>query len=268
MRLLRLVILLLPLSIPTYANDWEKIDKPIQGKMQSIGKYFNGCVIGAKALPLQGRGYQVIHSYKNRFYGHQDLISFIKKLGKEAQKSKLSTVLVADMGMPAGGRFSSGHASHQTGLDADIWLRLGSLTKEQAENPTATVYVSGEKTNKNWTVDQAKLIRLAALDKKVARIFVNPAIKVKLCVTARGNRSWLRKVRPWYGHTAHMHVRLHCPKNSPYCKKQTPTAKGEGCGKELYSWFIPKDPAKKNNNPKKKKMPKPPALCQKILLSQ
>ncbi|MFP1497777.1 penicillin-insensitive murein endopeptidase [Escherichia coli] len=29
-------------------------------------------------------------------------------------------MLICDMGMPAGGRFNGGHASHQTGLDVDI----------------------------------------------------------------------------------------------------------------------------------------------------
>ncbi len=198
MKLLKLLLVSTPLLLTVSANasSWESIKFPVAGKMQSVGSYANG---------------------KNRFYGHSKLVSFIQRLGKNAQNSGLPTLLIGDMGMPAGGRFSSGHASHQTGLDSDIWLRFGPLSDKQAEKPTATVMVSGDYVNSNWTSHQADLIRLAATDPNVARIFVNPAIKVKLCQTAKGDRSWLRKVRPWFGHTAHMHVRLNCPKDS---KKQ------------------------------------------------
>ncbi len=235
-------LILTSLTINAYAISWEHIQKPIEGTTQSIGEYSNGCIIGSQALPLQGEGYQVIRSYKNRFYGHTNLISFIKRLGKNAKNKGLSTVLVGDMGMPAGGRFTSGHKSHQTGLDADIWLRFGPLTK-----------------------DQANLIKLAATDNNVARIFVNPAIKVELCQATTGDRSWLRKVRPWFGHTAHMHVRLNCPKGSKECKNQATIPAGEGCGATLYSWFEPKKPSKKKQ--KKKPVKIPPLKCQMLLWS-
>ncbi len=268
MKLLKLLLVSTPLLLTVSANasSWEKIKSPVAGKMQSVGSYSNGCIIGANALPLRGQGYQVIRSYKNRFYGHSKLVSFIQHLGKNAQNEGLPTLLIGDMGMPAGGRFSSGHKSHQTGLDADIWLRFGTLTTAQAENPTATVMVDygAKKVNQNWTKDQADLIRLAATDKNVARIFVNPAIKVKLCQTARGDRSWLRKVRPWFGHTAHMHVRLNCPKDSTYCKNQVVIPRGEGCGATLYSWFKPRKPSKA----KKKVIKTPHFLCQMVLSSE
>ncbi len=268
MKLLKLLLVSTPLLLTVSANasSWESIKSPVAGKMQSVGSYANGCIIGADTLPLKGQGYQVIRSYKNRYYGHSKLVNFIQRLGKNAQNKGLPTLLIGDMGMPAGGRFSSGHASHQTGLDSDIWLRFGPLSDEQAEKPTATVMVSGHSVNSNWTNDQAELIRLAATDNNVARIFVNPAIKVKLCQTAKGDRSWLRKVRPWFGHTAHMHVRLTCPKDSKHCKNQAPIPAGEGCGATLYSWFEPRKPSKKSK--KIKARPAPPALCQAVLSNQ
>ncbi len=65
-----------------------------------------------------------------------------------------------------------------------------------------------------WSSDIASLIKLAAQDNDVTRIFVNPAIKQQLCLDAGSDRDWLRKVRPWFQHRAHMHVRLRCPADS------------------------------------------------------
>ena len=69
-----------------------------------------------------------------------------------------------------------------------------------------------------WNGNHAELIRLAAQDAQVSRIFVNPAIKLKLCQTVKGDRSWLQKIRPWFGHDSHFHVRLTCPADAAYCE--------------------------------------------------
>ena len=42
--------------------------------------------------------------------------------------------------------------------------------------------------------------RRAASYPEVERILVNPGIKKKLCDTVTGDRSWLRKIRPFWGH--------------------------------------------------------------------
>jgi len=47
------------------------------------------------------------------------------------------------------------------------------------------------------------VIRAAAQEPRVERIFVNAAIKKALCREAKGDRSWLAKMRPWYGHDYH-----------------------------------------------------------------
>jgi penicillin-insensitive murein endopeptidase len=103
-----------------------------------------------------------------------------------------------------------------------------------------------------WTERHARLIRRAASYSEVARIFVHPPIKAELCRWARGDRSWLAKVRPYYGHNYHFHIRIACPKDSPGCKDQaTPRpADGTGCGDELAYWMsdIPWKPAKKDPN--------------------
>ncbi|MGR3807596.1 penicillin-insensitive murein endopeptidase [Pasteurella testudinis] len=251
------------------ASPWEQIKTPIQGEPNPVGGYSNGCIIGAQPLPLRGEGYQVIRAQKNRYYGHPELLAYLQRLGKKAKQSGLKNVLVGDMGMAAGGRFSSGHASHQTGLDADIWLRFGPLSDQQALTPTATLMVNrkAQRVDENvWSNDQTTLIRLAAQDPKVDRIFLNPAIKLKLCQTVQGDRTWLRKIRPWFGHDAHLHVRLICPQGASHCEAQAPIPAGEGCGAELMSWF---EPPKPGSTPSTPKTPPPlPQLCQMILSQQ
>ncbi len=61
---------------------------------------------------------------QRRYFGQPDLLMFIHASGDSGAEKGLGTMLVGDMAMPAGGRFSSGHASHQSGLDVDIWLQL------------------------------------------------------------------------------------------------------------------------------------------------
>ena len=94
---------------------------------------------------------------------------------------------------------------------------------------------------------------------------MNPAIKVKLCNTEGVDRAWLQKIRPWYGHDSHIHVRLSCPSDAKNCENQAALPAGDGCGAELYSWF---EPAPKSSTPKSKVLPATPYQCQMILSSQ
>ena len=53
--------------------------------------------------------------------------------------------------------------------------------------------------------------------------------------------SWMDKVRPWYGHHDHIHVRLKCPADSPNCRKQPAVPENAGCAdKDLAFWFSDK----------------------------
>ncbi|QLB13454.1 murein endopeptidase [Bisgaardia hudsonensis] len=260
--------LFISLSVNASPQEWQKIKRPISGEPTPIGTYSNGCIIGAKALPFNGDGYQVIRTSKNRYYGHPEMISYLQDLGKKIKSRAMPDMLVGDIAMPGGGRFLTGHASHQMGLDADIWLRMGRLSTRDAQDPAGMgLLVVDRKARKVidslWTRDHETLLHLAAQDYRVARIFVNPAIKVKLCETVRGDRSWLRKLRPWFGHDSHFHVRLTCPKGASYCQNQSPIPVGEGCGRELYSWFEPAKPS--STKPKKKVIPEAPILCQQVL---
>ncbi|ECA0816459.1 penicillin-insensitive murein endopeptidase, partial [Salmonella enterica subsp. enterica serovar Enteritidis] len=115
------------------ATPWQKITHPVPGAAQSIGSFANGCIIGADTLPVQSDNYQVMRTDQRRYFGHPDLVMFIQRLSHQAQQRGLGTVLIGDMGMPAGGRFNGGHASHQTGLDVDIFLQLPKTRWSQAQ---------------------------------------------------------------------------------------------------------------------------------------
>ncbi|MGP2690581.1 penicillin-insensitive murein endopeptidase, partial [Serratia nevei] len=211
--------------------------------------------------------YQVMRTDQRRYFGHPDLLAFIQRLSSKANQKALGTVLIGDMAMPAGGRFSSGHASHQSGLDVDIWLQLPRQrwSAQQLLKPQPIDLVSGDGKQvvaSQWQPQIESLIKLAAQDADVTRIFVNPAIKQRLCLDAGADRAWLHKVRPWFGHRAHMHVRLRCPAGSLECQEQDTPPPGDGCGAELASWFVPHQP---NAKPGKPVPPPLPPTCQALL---
>ena len=153
-------------------------------------------------------------------------------------------LLVGDLAQPMGGPMLTGHASHQIGLDADIWLTpmpANTMSPQERETRAAVSMLAENGVSvdaKIWTPDHAKLIKRAASYPEVARIFVHPAIKKALCGWAGTDKgAWLSKVRPWWGHNYHFHVRLSCPAGAQDCVAQPLTANGDGCGKEVDSWL-------------------------------
>jgi penicillin-insensitive murein DD-endopeptidase len=240
----------------------------------SAGFYSKGCITGAIAVPVDGPAWQVMRLSRNRRWGHPDLIKTIEKLALDGQKVGWNGLLVGDISQPRGGPMLTGHASHQIGLDADIWLTpmpSRRLTGAEREDLSATSMLKGDGLYVDpdvWTPGQAAILKLAASNSQVERIFVHPGIKKKLCDTVKGDRGWLSKVRPYWGHNYHFHMRLKCPAGSSNCRGQEPTAKGDGCGDALAWWFTdePWKPAKTPGKPKKPILLKDlPPVCATIL---
>jgi penicillin-insensitive murein endopeptidase len=211
---------------------------------RSIGGYARGCIAGAKALPIDGPAWQAMRLSRNRNWGHPALVSYLERLAADAKKSDgWPGLLIGDMAQPMGGPMTTGHASHQIGLDADIWLSPmpdQTLTPDERETRAAVSMLAadGVSVDKSiWTPEHAKLIKRAASYPEVARIFVHPAIKKALCEWAGEDKAWLSKVRPWWGHHYHFHVRLSCPKGSAGCVNQPEAKSEDGCGKELDKWL-------------------------------
>src|SRR5687767_8620059 len=252
---------------------------PANLQTRAIGFYAKGCIAGAKALPINGETWQVMRLSRNRMYGHADLIALLERLATKVPKvSDWPGLLVGDISQARGGPMLTGHTSHQVGLDADIWLTpmpKTPLSREEREEMSATNVVAEDKKDvdpKIWTQGHFAVIKAAAEDPKVERIFVNAAIKKALCREAGKDRAFLHKVRPWWGHNYHFHVRIACQPGSPECKAQDPAAEAEGCGKDLDYWFSPG--VLNPPPPKKPAKPRPPltmadlpAACRQVLLA-
>lgn len=230
-------------------NPWPGFRTPVAGPARAIGEYSGGCLQGAEALPLDGQGYQVMRPSRKRYYGHPVLVDVVQKLGRRVHNQQLGTVLVGDLSMVRGGRAASGHASHQTGLDVDIWYahparaahkRL-SLEAREVLKAEDVVDIPHQVIVPRWRKHVARVLRLTADDPRVERVFVNPVIKHALCEQPGESRAWLRKIRPWYGHADHFHARLACLPSDLDCKAQAPLAPGDGCDK-LGSWLRTKRP--------------------------
>ncbi len=204
-------------------------------RSEPFGSYAKGCMAGAVQLPESGRTWQAMRLSRNRNWGQPELIEFIERLSRKAARQRgWEGIYVGDMSQPRGGPMLTGHRSHQIGLDVDIWMLppkdLGlSRAERESISSISMRRDRGAYVNSNWTKQHMNVIKAAARDPAVARIFVFPGAKVWMCENARGNRDWLRKIRPWYGHHYHFHVRLACPKGARNCVDQAPPPPGDGC---------------------------------------
>ena len=218
---------------------------PTLGRAMAIGYYPSGCLQGGVELPTTGPTWQVMRVSRNRNWGHPELVKFLERFAPIAAKvTGWHGILVGDMAQPRGGPLPFGHKSHQIGLDVDIWFmpmpdRV--LSKEERDNISASnlVAADGKHINReNWSAADVAFIRTAAEQPDVERVLVNAAIKRELCrVESNDDKSWMSKVRPWYGHADHIHVRLRCPADSPNCRPQPAVPSGDGCDKSLNFWF-------------------------------
>ncbi|WP_436198890.1 penicillin-insensitive murein endopeptidase [Astrobacterium formosum] len=252
--------------------------QPAPMAARAIGFYAKGCLAGARALPINGATWQVMRLSRNRNWGHPALIGLLEHLSVKAAKVGWPGLLVGDISQPRGGPMLTGHASHQVGLDADVWLTPmpnRELTRAEREHMSATDVVASHKRDVDpsvWTPAHLAVIKAAATEPQVERVFVNAAIKKAICREATGDRRWLEKVRPMWGHNYHFHVRISCPPGETSCKPQDPTPEGDGCGAALDWWFS--DAVLHPKPPKTPPKPRPPLTmadlppaCRDVLLA-
>ena len=215
--------------------------RPTAQSPAALGGYAQGCQAGAVALPETGPTWQAMRLSRNRNWAQPVTVEYIHDLSRfAATLPGWNGIYVGDLSQPRGGPMLTGHASHQTGLDADIWMlpatRLNlSRAEREAISSISMRRANGAYVNTDWTPQHEALIRAAASDPRTARIFVFPGAKVAMCQNATGDRSWLNKVRPWYGHHYHFHVRLNCPAGDATCVDRAPPPAGDGCA-EAQDW--------------------------------
>ena len=214
---------------------------------RSIGFYAKGCLAGASALPVDGPAWQAMRLSRNRNWGHPDLVALVEKLAVEAKAHDgWPGLLVGDLSQPRGGPMLTGHASHQVGLDADVWFTPmpdRTLTHKEREDLSATSMLADDNVSVNptvWTEAHVRLLKRAAGYEAVERVLVHPAIKKAVCDASKAekDRDWLSKIRPYWGHYYHFHIRMACPKGSTSCAGQPSVDDdNDGCGAELARWL-------------------------------
>ena len=260
---------------------------PSQQAPMPIGAYARGCAAGMVELPETGPTWQAMRRSRNRNFGQPELVQYLVDLSAEATRIGWRGLYIGDMSQPRGGPMTSGHASHQIGLDADIWMlppRSLSLSRNDRETISSIPVRSADQRSvtANWTPQHHALLRAAASDPRVDRIFVAAAVKIQMCKTAkRRDTAWLQKIRPVAGHDTHFHVRLKCPAGAPLCQTQTPTVAdlskgGNGCDDTLMWWVTdflnppkpskkPVDPEEPKRHPRQYTMADLPAQCASVL---
>lgn len=230
-------------SLASQNSNDNRIAKTLFGAMptgsaqaaQPYGGYARGCQAGAQQLAETGPTWQAMRLSRNRNWAQPDTLDYVRDLSRfAATQSGWEGLYVGDMSQPRGGPMLTGHRSHQTGLDIDFWMlppdRLD-LTVAERENISSISMrrQAGAFTNDRWTPQHEAIIKAAASDPRTARIFIFPGAKVAMCNSATGDRNWLNKVRPWWGHHYHFHVRLNCPDGATGCTDQAPPPPGDGC---------------------------------------
>jgi len=266
-----------PLSAQSLAKDvFGNFRGASQGPPVSIGYYSKGCGQGFAQLPESGPSWQAMRLSRNRNWGHPELVDFLIGLSRVAQQAGWRGLYIGDMSQPRGGPMTSGHASHQIGLDADVWMLPPSslaLSPAQRERISSASVVArgGTALSPNFNGGHMTILRAAARDPRVERIFTDPVVKVAMCQLEKGDRSWLRKIRPLNGHESHFHVRLDCPPGS-ICQDQEPPPPGDGCA-EAAEWIRnridpsrvkPAPPNPNYRHPRTYRMAELPAQCRTV----
>jgi len=250
------------------AAAWGAVATPAPGPARIIGAAGLGCIAGAVRLPAEGPGWQAVRLSRNRHWGHPALIAWVQDFAARARAEGFPDLWIGDLSQPRGGPMTYGHASHQSGIDADIWLDLTpkrSLPAAQREDVRVPSLVLPDESGVDparFTDRHAALIRLAAEMPGLDRLLVNHAIKRELCRRHRGE-AWLRRVRPWRGHDSHMHIRLRCPAGEAECRDMPPPPPGDGCDASLAWWLS----AEARRPPPRSPGPPPrlPAACAAVL---
>lgn len=258
---------LLPLAAaqagPLATRLFSAVTTPAPEASMPIGSYSRGCAAGLVPLPQRGPTWEAMRPGRDRNWGQPVTIRFIEDLSRYAAgQSGWNGLYVGDISQPRGGPLPSGHQSHQIGLDVDIWMRPGRnmrLDRHRRETISSISVRTPDQrhVNANWTPALSHIIEHAAQDPRVDRIFVAAAVKIAMCRHATpADTPWLQKIRPWFGHQDHFHVRLKCPLGASACVPQRPTVAqlshgGNGCDKSLRWWVTDYLEALKH--------PKPPA---------
>jgi penicillin-insensitive murein DD-endopeptidase len=264
-KVIAIILLLMPNLASAEIFSWHKVTVPTDNNPAVYGSYSAGCMDGGIKIPHSGVGYILGDVQDNREFGQPEMVNYINALGEKIYTDIGRTLIIGDIANARGGPAPIGstlHQSHQTGLDVDIWFSNSLTTKGTTKVKQATMLNDKKDgVNKHWGQDKVEILKYAASFNEVDRIFVHPIIKRELCRT-NYSKKWMQKIRPWYGHAAHFHIRLKCPKHDKACIPQAPLPEGDGCGQDLIWWFS--DDATSSSAKQERKYPTLPDECARV----
>jgi murein endopeptidase len=241
------------LSIPGIEKLRPQIDANVRN--QAVGSHNRGHLQLAAKLPNSGPGF-IARKPTDQAYGTDLMIGLLQGASAQVDGAypQQPAIVVAAIANKNGGRLINrsghAHASHETGLDADVGFPS---VKPVSDLWPACQVVRGAKgtTCKSGSaldpqLDKARfwlfLKELTCAEKSpVSVMFLDIQIKKRMCEYVRSlpnenlndprscaSRT-LKALKHWSGHYNHVHVRMHCPGN-PDCRENTlDLGKGTGC---------------------------------------
>lgn len=193
---------------------------------QAVGLYWDGRLLNGQMFPAYGTGFFASKYFRRVQATTHDLQKVIEYAALKIYDRYRKSILVGSLSQPGGGKVS-GHASHQNGLDADVYfIRVN-------DQELGNLVVNGRVSRNFDTIKNYEFIKALVSTNRIRKVFVNRAIKRALCSYSRlqglENDPLQRKIAIESGHINHVHVRITCPITSPSCREQLDFLKNTEC---------------------------------------
>jgi murein endopeptidase len=173
-------------------------------RSRAIGKPWDGRLVRGVQLPVSGPGFLSYDDLRDalpdrgwRRWGTDELVAVLEEVSADyaAAHPRARPVLIGDLSRPHGGGFGKrygglGHASHQNGLDADVYYPRKDRRLTKARRPA--------QVDRRLAQDLVDRFVAAGAEK----LFVGPHLRL------RGPRGVVSKL---VHHDDHLHVRIPNP---------------------------------------------------------
>lgn len=209
---------------------------PLVSSAESIGKYQKGCQTEAVSYAFGGNVKRIFDD-RDTAWGQKELIAVIEKVAKKVKEQSLGVLRLGNLSDKDGGNMHPHSVSHQLGLDADISFIVD--PKSPVKGAFKSVLDSKKKkvNRKLLTKESLLVMKLFAQEANVERLLVHPLVKKEICERLPKEK-WMGKIRPWWKHDDHFHLRISCPKGNTECVPQNPPPDHDDCDSEAYHWWF------------------------------
>jgi murein endopeptidase len=211
----------------------------LTGGGRAVGSFTDGRIEKGEVVAKDGRGYHQVYPERDTLWATGMMASLIKRTSEKIASDYPGTiVMLGDISKRGGGSLGT-HASHQSGLDADIPY-VGNEGFQSVVDGRGRIKDSFDYA-RNWhffrLVASQKVLQDGEEITVLNRIFVNPTVKRGLCEWAKQtgllsnslDAEIMRRIRPIEGHANHFHLRLRCSPHYPACRNQIDPDNNSGC---------------------------------------